>query len=158
MATKKTILTREGFKLLEQELEELKTKKRKEIAGKIKEALAFGDLSENSEYDEAKNEQVLIETRILEIESIIKNAELIDERHVRTDHVRVGCKIKILKVDSNLEYEYRIVGSNESDPTNGKISDSSPVGSALIGKRVNEIATAKTPSGVQNYKVIGISR
>ncbi|MDR1240468.1 MAG: transcription elongation factor GreA [Oscillospiraceae bacterium] len=156
--SKQAILTKEGFKLLEEELEILKTTRRKEIAERIKEALSFGDLSENSEYDEAKNEQALAETRILEIESTIKNAKLIDEDEVSTDCVYVGCKVNVLKIDSNTEYEYKIVGSNEADPAQGKISDESPVGSALIGGREGNTIFAKTPGGEQNYKIIKISK
>jgi transcription elongation factor GreA len=156
--SKQTVLTKEGFKLLEDELEILKTTRRKEIAQRIKEALSFGDLSENSEYDEAKNEQALAETRILEIESTLKNARLIDEDEISTDYVYVGCKVSILKIDSNTRYDYKIVGSSEADPSQGKISDESPVGSALIGEKEGSVICVKTPGGEQSYKIIEISK
>jgi transcription elongation factor GreA len=158
MKSKQAVLTKEGFKILENELEILKTTRRKEIAEKIKEALVFGDLSENNEYDEAKNEQAIAEARIIEIETILKNARLIDESEFSTEYVFIGCKVEILKIDSEKKYQYKIVGSNEADPAQYKISDESPLGSALLGKKIGEIAKAKTPRGIQSYKILNISK
>jgi len=154
--SKKTVLTKEGFKNLEKELEILKTKKRKEISKRIKEALVFGDLSENSEYDEAKNDQAIVETRILELEALLKNAEVVDENELSTEYVYVGCKVEIEDLDNKTKIEYKIVGSNESDPAKMKISDESPIGAALINKKNNEILKINVPNGVKNYKILRI--
>ena len=143
---KQVILTDEGLKKLEEELEQLKTVKRKEIAEKIKVALSFGDLSENSEYDEAKNEQALVESRIASIEATLKNAQVIDSKDIKTNKVFVGTKVKLLDLEFNEECEYKIVGSNEADPANGKISDESPVGKGILGHRVGQTVEIETPS------------
>ena len=145
---KQVILTDEGLKKLEEELEQLKTVKRKEIAEKIKVALSFGDLSENSEYDEAKNEQALVESRIASIEATLKNAQVIDSKDIKTNKVFVGTKVKLLDLEFNEECEYKIVGSNEADPANGKISDESPVGKGILGHRVGQTVEIETPAGV----------
>ena len=126
-------LTAEGLKQREEELEYLKSVKRKDIADKIKVALSFGDLSENSEYDEAKNEQAQVESRILELETMLKNVEIIDESELSTDVVKIGSTVKLLDVESNEEEEYQIVGSTEADPLRGSISDECPVGRAVLG-------------------------
>lgn len=155
---KQVILTDEGLKKLEEELEQLKTVKRKEIAEKIKVALSFGDLSENSEYDEAKNEQALVESRIASIEATLKNAQVIDSKDIKTNKVFVGTKVKLLDLEFNEECEYKIVGSNEADPANGKISDESPVGKGILGLRVGQTVEIETPAGVTAYKILEISK
>lgn len=151
-------LTAEGLKQREEELEYLKSVKRKDIADKIKVALSFGDLSENSEYDEAKNEQAQVESRILELETMLKNAIIIDESELSTDVVKIGVTIKLLDIDLNEEEEYRIVGSTEADPLSGSISDECPVGAAVMGKQVGDIFEIEAPGGLINYKVVEISR
>ena len=158
MEAKKNILTYEGLKKYEDELNELKVVKRQEVAQKIKEAREQGDLSENAEYDAAKDEQRDIEARIEELEKILKNAEVIDEEEVDTNVISVGCQIKILDIEFDEEVVYKIVGSTEADSINGKISNESPVGKALIGKKVGEIAEVETQVGVVKYKVLGIER
>lgn len=158
MSEKKHIMTYEGLKKLEQELEFLKTVKRKEITEKIKVALGYGDLSENSEYDEAKNEQAFTEGRILQLENMLKNAEVVDESDISTEKVSVGSIVKIKDYEFDEEVEYSIVGSAEADPINYKISNESPVGEALIGKKVGEIVEANIPGGVAKFEILGIRR
>ena len=153
---KKTVLTREGFEKLEKELENLKVNRRKEVSERIKKALAFGDLSENSEYDEAKNEQALVETRILEIETLIKNAKVIDDREIDTNVVYVGSKVLVEDLDKNKQFEYKIVGSSESNPIEGKVSSDSPIGSELLNKRVDDVVKIHTPGGIRNFKLLKI--
>ncbi len=155
---KQVLLTEEGLKNLELELDELKSVKRKEIAEKIKVALSFGDLSENSEYDEAKNDQAILEARIATVEAMLKNVKIIDESEISTDFVHVGSKIKVLNCKMNKEFDYKIVGSSESDPCKGLISDESPVGKALLGAKVSETVSAETPAGIIDYKVLEISK
>ncbi|TCT14670.1 transcription elongation factor GreA [Natranaerovirga pectinivora] len=158
MADKKIILTYAGLKELEDELEGLKVVKRKEVAEKIKEARAQGDLSENAEYDAAKDEQAEIESRIVEVEKILKNAEVIDEDEVSTDVINIGCKVKLMDIEFDEEVEYAIVGSMEADPMNHKLSNESPVGKALLGKKVGETAAVDTPEGTIEFKVLDIFR
>lgn len=153
---KQKFLTREGLENLEKELENLKAVKRKEVSERIKKALAFGDLSENSEYDEAKNEQALIETRILEIESIIKTSKVLDDSDIDTNCVFVGCSVQVEDLDRKESCSYKIVGSSESDPLNNKISSESPLGSELLGKHVNDTLSIHTPGGIRNIKVLEI--
>ncbi|MBR1779463.1 MAG: transcription elongation factor GreA [Clostridia bacterium] len=155
---KQVLLTEEGLKKLEDELEQLKTEKRKEIAEKIKVALSFGDLSENSEYDEAKNEQALVEARIATIEATLKNVQVISEKDIDTNKVFVGTKVKLLDVESKEECTYKIVGSNEADPDDGKISDMSPVGNGLIGHKIGQKVKISTPGGTAIYKILEISK
>lgn len=155
---KKNILTYEGLKKYEDELEDLKVVKRKEVAQKIKEAREQGDLSENAEYDAAKDEQRDIEARIEELEKLLKNAEVVDEDEVDLDKISIGCKIKILDVEFEEELEYKIVGSTEANSLKGKISNESPVGSALIGHKVGDIVEVETQVGVIQYKVLEIQR
>ena len=155
---KKNILTYEGLRKLEDELQDLKVVKRREIAQKIKEAREQGDLSENAEYDAAKDEQRDIEARIEEIEKILKNAEVVVEEEVDTDTISIGCKIKILDCEYDEELEYKIVGSTEANSLKGKISNESPVGRALIGKKVGDIITVETEMGELSYKVLEIQR
>lgn len=155
---KKFVMTYEGVKKLENELEHLKTVKRKEITEKIKVALGYGDLSENSEYDEAKNEQAFTEGRILQLENMLKNAEVVDESEIPSDVVAVGAKVKVKDYDFDEEVVYTIVGSAEADPMEFKISNESPVGAGLIGKKVGDIVEISVPDGVSKYEVLEISR
>ena len=154
--SKQVILTEEGLKNLENELEILKSVKRKEIAEKIKVALSFGDLSENSEYDEAKNDQAIMEARILEIEAMLKNVKIIDEHELSTEIVYVGSKVKVHDLTLDEVMDYRIVGSNEANPAEGKISDESPVGAGLLGHKVGDKIKIETPGGVVKYKLMEI--
>ena len=155
---KQTILTDEGLKKLEEELEQLKTVTRKEVADKIKVALSFGDLSENSEYDEAKNEQALVESRIVQIETMLKNVKILDEDELTNDIVSVGSKIKLFDKEFNEEVDYQIVGSTEADPMSGRISDESPVGQSLLGHKVGDVVEVETPGGVCLYEVLEITK
>lgn len=158
MDKKQVTLTASGLEKLEEELEYLKTKKRKEVSEKIKVALGFGDLSENSEYDEAKNEQAQVEARIVTLENMLKNAVVIDESEIDLDRVGLGTKVKVLDVEFDEEIEYNIVGSTEADPDQQKISDESPVGKALIGRKVGETVSVETPGGVIEFKILEISK
>ncbi|MBR1968905.1 MAG: transcription elongation factor GreA [Clostridia bacterium] len=155
---KQVLLTSEGLKKLQDELENLKTVRRKENTAAIKMARSFGDLSENSEYDEARNEQAEIESRIVEIENMLNNAKVIDEDNIDTDVVSVGSKVTVMDMEDKEEEEYLIVGSTEADPMNGKISDESPVGSALLGHKIDEVVIVEAPLGKMEYKIVKISR
>ena len=155
---KKRLLTYAGLRALEEELENLKVVKRKEVAAKIKEAREQGDLSENAEYDAAKDEQRDIEARIEEIEKILKNAEVVVEDEVDLDRINVGCKVKVYDVTFDEEIEFKIVGSTEANSLEGKISNESPVGQALMGKEVGDVVDVETQAGVIQYKVLGINR
>ena len=156
--TKKNIMTYEGIKKLEEELEYLKTVRRKEITEKIKVALGYGDLSENSEYDEAKNDQAFNEGRIIQLENMLKNAVVVDESEIPTDKVSVGSIVKVMDYEFDEEVEYAIVGSAEADPMNFKISNESPVGSALLGKKVGDVVEVTVPSGVSKFEILEIRR
>lgn len=159
MAEKKNILTYEGLKALEDELQDLKVNKRREVAAKIKEAREQGDLSENAEYDAAKDEQRDIELRIEEIDKILKNAEVVVEEDVDVNVINVGSKVKLLDVEFDEELEYKIVGSTEVDCLNGKISNESPVGMALIGAKVGDEVEVEVPSGdMVKYKILEIQK
>ena len=158
MQEKKNILTYEGLKKYEDELENLKVVKRQEVAQKIKEARAQGDLSENAEYDAAKDEQRDIEARIDELEKILKNAEVIVEDEVDLDKINIGCQVKILDIEMNQELDYKIVGSTEANSLKGKISNESPVGRALIGAKTGDIVRVETPGGELEYQVLEIQR
>ncbi len=158
MQEKKNILTYEGLKKYEDELQELKVVRRQEVAQKIKEAREQGDLSENAEYDAAKDEQRDIEARIEELEKILKNAEVVDEEEVDLNKINIGCKVKLLDVEFNEELEYKIVGSTEANSLKGKISNESPVGKALIGAKVGESVAVETQAGTFTYKVLEIQR
>lgn len=151
-------LTAEGLKQREDELQYLKTVRRKEIADELKVAISFGDLSENSEYDEAKNAQAQVEARIVELENMLKHVVIIDESEISTDIVKLGVKVKILDMELGSEEEYKVVGSTEANPLDGSISDESPVGAALMGKSVNDVVDVEAPGGVVRYKVLEISR
>ena len=152
------LLTSEGVKNYEKELEHLKAVVRKEVAEKIKVARSFGDLSENSEYDEAKNEQAKVEARIAEIENILKHAKIIDESELTDEHIHIGSKVKVHDFDFDEDTEYQIIGSGEADPFNGKLSDESPVGAALLGHKTGDIVIVETPDGEVKFEILEISR
>ncbi len=152
------IVTDEGLKKLKDELEYLKNVKRKEVTEAIKVALSFGDLSENSEYTEAKDEQGRVESRIVELEEMLKNVKVISESDVHTNSVNVGASVRILDVKKKVEKEYTIVGSTEADAMNGKISDRSPIGSAIIGASVGETVLVTTPGGEKEFKILEIMK
>lgn len=156
--SKKYVMTYEGVKKLEDELEYLKTTKRKEITEKIKVALGYGDLSENSEYDEAKNEQAFVEGRIIQLENMLRNATVVDENEVPKDTVSIGSSVKVKDYEFDEEIEFYIVGSAEVDPYENKISDESPVGHALMGKKTGDIVDVVTPGGVCKYEILEIKR
>lgn len=158
MAEKKNILTYTGLKKLEDELQNLKVVKRKEVAAKIKEAREQGDLSENAEYDAAKDEQRDIEARIEDIEKILKNAEVVDEDEVDIDKISVGCIVKLYDFEYDEEIEFAIVGSTESNSLSNKISNESPLGGALLGKRAGDTVKVETQMGEIEYKVISIRK
>ena len=159
MAEKKNILTYEGLKALEDELQDLKVNRRREVAVKIKEAREQGDLSENAEYDAAKAEQRDIELRIEEIDNILKNAEVVVEEDVDVNVINVGCKVKLRDLEFDEEMEYKIVGSTEADCLNGKISNESPVGLALIGSKVGDKIEVEVPSGeLVQYEILEIQK
>ncbi|MBR2122604.1 MAG: transcription elongation factor GreA [Lachnospiraceae bacterium] len=155
---KKHILTYEGLKKYEDELHELKVVKRQEVAQKIKEAREQGDLSENAEYDAAKDEQRDIEARIEDLEKILKNVEVVVEDEVDLDKINIGCKVILHDMEFDEDLEYKIVGSTEANSLKGKISNESPVGKALLGKKVGEIVTVETLAGSSQYKVLEIQR
>ncbi len=158
MQHKAHMVTYAGLAKLEQELDHLKTVKRKEVAEKIKVARGYGDLSENSEYDEAKNEQGIVESRIAELEAMLKNVHIIDEDELTTEHVMVGCHVKLRDEDGEVE-EYDIIGSTEADPTGGKISDESPVGAALMNHGVGDVVEVNLPSGASiRFEILEISK
>ncbi len=158
MTAKRTILTYTGLKALESELEELKVVRRKEVAQKIKEAREQGDLSENAEYDAAKDEQRDIEARIEEIEKILKNADVVDEEEVDLDKISVGCTVLLYDEEFEEEVEYKIVGSTEANSLSGKISNESPLGKALLGKAVGDAIVVEAQAGTMEYKVLKIDR
>ena len=158
MEEKKNILTYEGLKAYEDELHDLKVVKRKEVAQKIKEAREQGDLSENAEYDAAKDEQRDIEARIEELGKILKNAEVVVEEEVDLEKISIGCRVKILDLEYNEELVYKIVGSTEANSLKGKISNESPVGRALIGSKVGDVIKVETQAGELSYKVLDIDR
>lgn len=157
MSEKEVILTPEGLAKLEQELEDLKTVKRKEVAARIKEAISYGDISENSEYEEAKNEQAFIEGRILTLEKMLRNARIITNEDVDTGVVSVGSRVKLKDLEFGDIVDYTIVGSAESDPMNNKISNESPVGQALLGKAKGAIVDVNVPAGVIQYEILDIN-
>ncbi len=156
MAVKQVMLTKEGLEKYQEELETLRNVKRKEISEKIKVALSFGDLSENSGYDEAKNEQAKIEARIADLEAMLKNVKLITEEEMTGDKVHIGSTVKILDLEFNEEEVFQLVGSAEADPRNGKISDDSPIGRAIMGHVAGEIVDAETPGGMVQIKIVEI--
>lgn len=158
MADKKHILTYTGLKQYEGELQDLKVNKRQEIAQKIKEAREQGDLSENAEYDAAKDEQRDIEARIEQLEKLLKNAEVVVEEEIDLEKINIGCRVKLLDVEEDEEMEFKIVGSTEANSLQNKISNESPVGHALLGKKVGDVVDVETQAGMIQYKVLEIQR
>lgn len=158
MPQKEILLTYDGMKKLEEELEYLKTVKRREVAERIKVALGFGDLSENSEYDEAKNEQAQVEMKIVDLENKLRNVKIIDEDEIDTKTVQVGNKVQVLDVEYDEKVDYTIVGSTEVDLAENKISNESPIGAALLGKKKNDTVEVQTPGGMLEFKILKISR
>ena len=158
MEEKEILLTQTGYDNLEKELENLRTEKRAEIAERIKVALGFGDLSENSEYDEAKNAQAVIQVKIAELENKLRHAKILDESEIDTKTVQVGNTVKLLDLEYNDELEYTIVGSTEVDLAQNKISNESPIGTALIGAKKNQEVEVIAPAGVMKYKVLSIKK
>lgn len=155
---KEVLLTQEGYNNIEKELEFLSTERRAEIAERIKVALGFGDLSENSEYDEAKNAQAANEAKIAELENKLRYAKIIDESEIDTKTVQVGNKVKVLDMEFNEEESYTIVGSTEVDLSQNKISNESPIGVALMGAKKGQIVEAQAPAGVIKYKIVSITK
>ncbi|SHH48041.1 transcription elongation factor GreA [Tepidibacter thalassicus] len=155
---KEILLTEEGYKKIEDELEFLKTVRRKEVAERIKVAISFGDISENSEYDEAKNEQAQLEERILKLENMLRKAVIIDESKVDLSVVTIGSIVKVKDMDFDEEVEYTIVGSAEADPYEFKISNESPVGKALLGRKVGDVVEVEVPDGIAKFEILEIRR
>ena len=155
---KEFLLTQEGYDKLEEELENLKVVKRKEVAERIKVAISFGDLSENAEYDEAKKEQAQVEERILKLENMVRKAVIIYERKIDLNVVTIGSIVKVKDLEFDEEVEYTIVGSTEADPYDGKISNESPVGKALLGRAAKEVVEVQVPDGVAKFEILEIRR
>ncbi len=153
----KNFMTQEGYEKTKERLAFLKTEKRQEVANKIAEARSYGDLSENSEYDIAREEQASVEAEIFELENKLKSVEIIDSKKINTNKVGIGCSVSIQNVKTNQSFQYRIVGDTDADPLNGLISNVSPIGAGLIGKKVGEIAIIKTPAGIVQYKIAKIT-
>lgn len=158
MVEKQEILTQEGYNKIEEEVEYLKTVKRKEVAERIKVAISFGDLSENAEYDEAKNEQAQVEERIVKLENMLRKAVIIDESQIDNNTVTLGSTVKVYDTDFEEEVEYTIVGSAEADPYNGKISNESPVGRSFLGRHKGDEVEVQVPNGIVVYKILDIRR
>ncbi|MDA8212528.1 MAG: transcription elongation factor GreA [Clostridia bacterium] len=158
MLEKEVILSLEGLKKLEDELEQLKTVKRREVAERIKQAIEFGDISENSEYEDAKNAQAFIEGRILTLEKMLRNAKVIDDMEIHTDVVSVGSTVLLKDLEFGDEVEYTIVGSAEADPLNNKISNESPVGKAILGQRNGSTVEVSVPAGILKYQILNIRK
>ena len=152
------LLTKQGYEKIVAEYDELVSVKRKEVAERIKEAISYGDISENSEYDSAKNEQAELEERIHKLENMMRKAKIIDESKISNERVSIGLKVKVLLQETKEEFEYVIVGSTEADPFEGKISNESEVGKALLNKKKDEVAEVTVPDGVRHYKVLEISK
>ena len=155
---KEFLLTQEGYDKLEEELENLKVVKRQEVAERIKVAISFGDLSENAEYDEAKKEQAQVEERILKLENMVRKAVIIDESKIDLNVVTIGSIVKVKDLEFDEEVEYTIVGSTEADPYDGKISNESPVGKALLGRAAKEVVEVQVPDGVAKFEILEIRR
>ncbi|MBQ9364327.1 MAG: transcription elongation factor GreA [Schwartzia sp.] len=158
MEDKKIILTKDGLKKMEEELEHLKTVRRKEVAERLKEAIALGDLSENSEYDDAKNEQAFIEGRIQELTVKLRNVEVISDEKKSKSVVQMGSCIVVRDMEEEEDLEYTIVGSAEADPAEGRISNESPVGEAVLGQKVGTIVDVRAPAGLLKYKIVKIKK
>jgi transcription elongation factor GreA len=157
MASKEVILTQGGLEKLEKELEHLKSIKRREVAARIKTAISFGDISENSEYEDAKNEQAFIEGRIITLEKMLRNVRLIDDAETNGDKVGIGSTVILKDLEFDEDFKYTIVGSAEANPAENKISNESPVGKAILGKKINDTVEVSVPAGVLKYQVIKIS-
>jgi len=155
---KEVLLTLEGLNKYEKELEYLKSTRRREVAERIKQALEFGDISENSEYEDAKNEQGFIEGKILSIEKMLRNAKVIDEQEIQSDVVSIGAKVTLFEVNGGTEVEYMLVGSAEADPFQFRISNESPVGRSLMGQKVGSVVNVNVPIGIIQYKIVGIKK
>lgn len=158
MADKEVLLTPEGLQKLEEELEHLKSVKRREVAERIKLAISYGDISENSEYEDAKNEQAFIEGRIMTLEKMLRNARIIQDNDVNTDVVSIGSTVRLRDIEFDEEVEYTIVGSAEADPASNKISNESPVGRALLGKAIGSVVEVAVPAGTIQFKILSIKR
>ncbi|MGZ9587129.1 transcription elongation factor GreA [Paenibacillus marinisediminis] len=158
MSDKEVILTQDGLKKLEEELDNLKSVKRREVAERIKVAIGYGDISENSEYEDAKNEQAFIEGRIITLEKMLRNARIINNDEIDTDTVSVGSTVTVEDLEFGDTMEYTIVGTAESDPSKNKISNESPVGKAILGKKQGTVVDVSVPAGVIQYKIIDIKR
>lgn len=157
MASKEVILTQGGLEKLEKELEYLKSIKRREVAARIKTAISFGDISENSEYEDAKNEQAFVEGRIITLEKMLRNVRLIDDAETRSDLVSIGSTVTLKDIEFDEDFEYTIVGSAEANPAENKISNESPVGKAILGKKTNDIVEVSVPAGMLKYQIINIT-
>jgi len=158
MVSKEVLLTQKGLNKIEDELETLKTVRRREVADRIKQAISFGDISENSEYDEAKNEQAQVEERIMKLESMLKKARVIDENEITLDQVSIGTTVQVKDMEFDEILEYTIVGSAEADPYELRISNESPVGRALLGRKIGDIVDVQVPDGVTQYEVLNIEK
>ncbi len=158
MAEKQFILTAEGLKKIEQKFEYLKSVRRREVAERIKQAIEFGDISENSEYEDAKNEQAFIEGEIITLEKMLRNSKVIDEHEIKTDVVSIGVTVVLKDLEFGDEFEYTLVGSAEADPVEFKISNESPVGQAILGQKIGSIVEVNVPAGILKYEVIDIKR
>ncbi|MBD3922751.1 transcription elongation factor GreA [Paenibacillus sp. PR3] len=158
MSDKEVILTQEGLKKLEEELENLKSVKRREVAERIKVAIGYGDISENSEYEDAKNEQAFIEGRIITLEKMLRNARIINNEDIDTDTVSIGSTVSVEDLEFGDVVEYTIVGTAESDPLNNKISNESPVGKTILGKKVGATVEVNVPAGIIQYKILEIKK
>ncbi|MDP9729775.1 transcription elongation factor GreA [Alicyclobacillus tolerans] len=158
MAEKEVLLTPEGLRKLEEELEQLKSVKRREVAERIKLAISYGDISENSEYEDAKNEQAFIEGRIMTLEKMLRNARIINEDEVDTNSVSIGSTVLLRDMEFNEDVEYTIVGSAEANPASNKISNESPVGRALLGKSIGSVVDVAVPAGTIKFKILEIRR
>lgn len=158
MVNKEVIVTASGYKKLEEELEQLKTVKRHDITEKIKNAVSYGDITENSEYEDAKNEQAFVEGRILTIENMLRNAKVIKDEEVSTDLVSVGTTVRLKDIEFDETVEYTIVGSTEADPAANFISNESPLGAAILGRKKNDVVDVNAPSGVVKYKILSIKK
>jgi transcription elongation factor GreA len=156
MASKEVILTQGGLEKLEKELEHLKSIKRREVAERIKTAISFGDISENSEYEDAKNEQAFIEGRIITLEKMLRNVRLIDDSEVDSETVGIGSTVLLKDIEYDEDFHYTIVGSAEADPANNKISNESPVGKAILGKKISDIVEVTVPAGALKYQIVKI--
>ncbi len=156
MPSKEVILTQKGLVKLEKELEHLKSIKRREVADRIKTAISFGDISENSEYEDAKNEQAFIEGRIITLEKMLRNVRLIDDSDVNTETVGIGSTVLLKDIEYDEDFHYTIVGSAEANPTENKISNESPVGKAILGKKISDIVEVAVPAGMLKYQIVKI--